>query len=203
MLLLQLPWVSADLRKTDFTFCAPHTWNKLEPDAVRAAGHSPLINSEYKGFNLFVWINPRILFLHFRTHTCVCVCVFLVCAKIHMLGMLAKVKHSRPHLAALISQIGRAVSWWDQASLEAWTWLPHLPVSENSSLEPYCQARHRLCDRQTAVCGRPQWTRAIEEQGPIGGSVRLKLMYVCGHARVCVCVREHIYAYSPDTAWAT
>lgn len=201
--MLLLPWVSADLRKTDFTFCAPHTWNKLEPDAVRAAGHSPLINSEYKGCNLFVWINPRILFLHFRTHTCVCV-FFLVCAKIHVLGMLAKVKHSRPHLAALISQIGRAVSWWDQASLEAWTWLPHLPVSENSSLEPYCQARHRLCDRQTAVCGRPQWTRAIDEQGPIGKEeVSVLSSCMCVGTRVCVCVREHIYAYSPDTAWAT
>lgn len=137
-------------------------------------------------------------------HILVCVCFFLVCAKIHVLGMLAKVKHSRPHLAALISQIGRAVSWWDQASLEAWTWLPHLPVSENSSLEPYCQARHRLCDRQTAVCGRPQWTRAIEEQGPIGKEeVSVLSSCMCVGTRVCVCVREHIYAYSPDTAWAT
>lgn len=34
--------VSTDLRKTDFTFCAPHTWNKLEhtlePRTARAVG---------------------------------------------------------------------------------------------------------------------------------------------------------------------
>lgn len=191
--MLLLPWVSADLRKTDFTFCAPHTWNKLEPDAVRAAGHSPLINSEYKGCNLFVWINPRILFLHFRTHTCVCV-FFLVCAKIHVLGMLAKVKHSRPHLAALISQIGRAVSWWDQASLEAWTeaassarereFLPGAVLP--GSAQTVWQTNRRLW--QTTVDPSNRWARPNRK----GGSVRLKLMYVCGHACVCMCAGAHI-----------
>lgn len=81
MLLFLLPWVNADFRKTDFTFCAPHTWNKLEPDGVRALGRSPLINCEYKAFNLLVWI---CLFLHFRAHPLVFFSLF--CTKMHMLG---------------------------------------------------------------------------------------------------------------------
>ena len=71
-----------------------------------------------------------------------------------------KLEQCSSHLTVLISQSGRAISWQDQASLEARAQLPDLPVSHISSLGSDCQAQRRLCDRQTVVCGSPQQTWA-------------------------------------------
>lgn len=98
-----------------------------------------------------------------------------------------KVEQCSSHLTALISQSGRAMSWRDQASLEAPAQLPDLPVSHNSSLGSDCQAQRRLCDRQTVVCGSPQRTWAIGRTRPS------RRECVCELTVVCMC----LYAYSP------
>lgn len=64
MVLFQLSRFSTDLRKTDFTFCAPHTWNKLEHKLTADAECSGtkknqksdenLINFERERFTSFV-----------------------------------------------------------------------------------------------------------------------------------------------------